>query len=116
MYSLIAAPLLIVNPVWGIFAMTKIHFRSVKAPGTHKTGSNQTGSIMNQTDQKRWVPRVLLEALDSFHRDTSGVAMTEYIMVFTLISFGSTVALLATAAYIKAYRDFLVWWLGHPAV
>lgn len=42
--------------------------------------------------------------------------MTEYIIVFSLISFGATIALLGTAVYIKAYRDFLVWWLGHPAV
>lgn len=54
--------------------------------------------------------------LEDFHRDDSGVAMTEYIIIFTLISFGATVALLATAAYVKAYRDFMVWWLGHPAV
>lgn len=54
--------------------------------------------------------------LEAFHRDESGVAMTEYIIVFSLISFGATLALLATAAYVKAYRDFLVWWLAHPAV
>lgn len=60
--------------------------------------------------------KALQKALASFHQDDSGVAMTEYVIVFTLISFGATVALLATAVYIKAYRDFLVWWLGHPAV
>jgi Flp pilus assembly pilin Flp len=54
--------------------------------------------------------------VERFHRDESGVAMTEYIIVFSLISFGATLALLATAAYVKAYRDFLVWWLAHPAV
>lgn len=42
--------------------------------------------------------------------------MTEYIMVFTLISFGATLSLLSCAVYVKGYRDFLVWWLSHPAV
>ena len=51
-----------------------------------------------------------------FHEDESGVAATEYIIVFTLISFGAVIALLATAAYVKAYRDFLVWWFAHPAI
>lgn len=55
-------------------------------------------------------------ALRRFHNDESGVAATEYIIVFSLISFGSTIALLATAVYVKAYRDFLVWWLSHPAI
>lgn len=54
--------------------------------------------------------------LKSFDRDQRGVAMTEYIMIFCLISFGALVALLSTAAYVKAYRDFMVWWLAHPAV
>lgn len=56
------------------------------------------------------------ELLQRFHDDEAGVAMTEYIMVFTLISFGATIALLGTAVYVKGYRDFLVWWLSHPAV
>lgn len=56
------------------------------------------------------------ELLLRLHEDEAGVAMTEYIMVFTLISFGATLALLGTAVYVKGYRDFLVWWLSHPAV
>jgi len=56
------------------------------------------------------------ELLHRLHADEDGVAMTEYIMVFTLISFGATLALLGTAVYVKGYRDFLVWWLSHPAV
>lgn len=55
-------------------------------------------------------------ALKRLHNDESGVAATEYIIVFSLISFGSTLALLSTAVYVKAYRDFLVWWLSHPAI
>jgi Flp pilus assembly pilin Flp len=51
-----------------------------------------------------------------FHEDESGVAATEYIIVFSLISFGAVIALLMTAAYVKAYRDFLVWWFAHPAI
>lgn len=58
----------------------------------------------------------LRNALRCMHKDESGVAATEYIIVFSLISFGSTLALLATAVYVKAYRDFLVWWLSHPAI
>lgn len=54
--------------------------------------------------------------LRRLHADESGVAMTEYVMVFTLISFGATISLLACAVYVKGYRDFLVWWLSHPAV
>jgi Flp pilus assembly pilin Flp len=50
------------------------------------------------------------------HRDESGVAATEYIIVFTLITFGATLAVIATAAFVKAYRDFLVWWFAHPAI
>ncbi|MBA2661727.1 MAG: hypothetical protein H0U74_05490 [Bradymonadaceae bacterium] len=56
------------------------------------------------------------QALGRFHHDEAGVAATEYIIVFTLITFGSTIALLATAAHVKGYRDFLVWWLSHPAI
>lgn len=48
--------------------------------------------------------------------DESGIAMTEYIIVFSLVTIGATTALLGTAAYIKAYRDFMVWWLAHPAI
>jgi Flp pilus assembly pilin Flp len=54
--------------------------------------------------------------LQQFHREEDGVAATEYILVFSLITFWSAVALMSTAAYVKAYRDFLVWWLAHPAV
>ena len=54
--------------------------------------------------------------LKKFDANESGVAMTEYIIVFTTITFGATVSLLACAVYVKAYRDFLVWWLSHPAV
>lgn len=50
------------------------------------------------------------------HADESGVAATEYIIVFTLITLGATLALIGTAAYIKAYRDFTLWWFAHPAV
>ena len=62
------------------------------------------------------VTTFLLARLKDFHRDEEAVAATEYIIVFTLITFWSAVSLLATAAYVKAYRDFLVWWLAHPAV
>lgn len=59
---------------------------------------------------------ILMSRLAQLHGDEEGVAMTEYILIFTLITFGGTLALIATAAYVKAYRDFLVWWLAHPAV
>ena len=42
--------------------------------------------------------------------------MTEYIIVFTAVSMASIMAIIWTAAYVKAYRDFLLWWLAHPAV
>ena len=58
----------------------------------------------------------LRSRIELFDGDESGVATTEYILVFSLVSFGATLALLSTAAYVKAYRDFLVWWLAHPAV
>ena len=48
--------------------------------------------------------------------DESGVASTEYIIIFSLVSFGAMIGLLSTAAYVKAYRDFMVRWLAHPAV
>lgn len=54
--------------------------------------------------------------MERFHADESGVAMTEYIIVFTLMSFGATLSLLIVTIFIKGYRDFLVWWLGHPMV
>ncbi|TDP62917.1 hypothetical protein [Bradymonas sediminis] len=71
---------------------------------------------MNDMDKTQLSFEALKAAFANFHQDDSGVAMTEYIIVFTLISFGATIALIGTAVYIKAYRDFLVWWLGHPAV
>lgn len=54
--------------------------------------------------------------LKHLHEDESGVAMTEYIIVFSAITLGSTVSLLSCAMYVKGYRDFLVWWLAHPVV
>lgn len=50
------------------------------------------------------------------HEETSGVAATEYIIVFSLITFGAAMALIGTAAFVKAYADFLIWWFAHPAV
>ena len=56
------------------------------------------------------------DALRRLHGDESGVAATEYLIVFSMITFGATLALLATASFVKAYRDFLVWWFAHPAI
>lgn len=56
------------------------------------------------------------QLMKRFHEDEAGVAYTEYIIVFTAVSFGATLALIGTAVYVKGYRDFLVWWLAHPAV
>lgn len=50
------------------------------------------------------------------HNEESGIAMTEYIIVFASVSFGATLALISVAAYVKGYRDFMVWWLTHPAI
>ncbi|MGM0557698.1 MAG: Flp family type IVb pilin [Myxococcota bacterium] len=58
----------------------------------------------------------LRDLLERFHADESGVAMTEYIIIFSLLSLGSTISLIVVTTYIKGYRDFLVWWLGHPMV
>lgn len=58
----------------------------------------------------------LVDALARLHHEESGVAYTEYLIIFSLISIGATIALISTAVYVKAYRDFLVWWLAHPAV
>lgn len=58
----------------------------------------------------------LVDTLTRLHGDESGVAYTEYLIIFSLISIGATIALISTAVYVKAYRDFLVWWLAHPAV
>lgn len=87
-----------------------------ETPAPLAPGSPDHGSTMNETNRVQRARKAVLDALANFHRDDAGVAMTEYIIVFTLISFGATIALIATAMYIKAYRDFMVWWLGHPAV
>lgn len=62
------------------------------------------------------VLKPLASRIEELDADESGVAATEYILVFSLVTFTATIALLGTAAYVKAYRDFLVWWLAHPAV
>lgn len=54
--------------------------------------------------------------LRRFHTDEGGVAMTEYIIVFTFVTIGTTLSLLGTTAAIRGYRDFLVWWMTHPGV
>lgn len=51
-----------------------------------------------------------------FHEDEDGVVMTEYILVFSFVVIGTTISIMATAASVRAYRDFLVWWMTHPAV
>ena len=56
------------------------------------------------------------ELVRRFHEDEEGVAMTEYIIVFSLITIGSTIALIGTGYYIKGYRDFMVFWMSSPAV
>jgi Flp pilus assembly pilin Flp len=56
------------------------------------------------------------QPIQKLHGDESGIAATEYIIVFTLITVGATMALIGTAAYVKAYRDFTLWWFAHPAV
>ena len=58
----------------------------------------------------------LMALLNAFHEDEDAIAMTEYIIVFSLISIGATISLISVAYYVKAYRDFMVWWLSHPAV
>jgi hypothetical protein len=62
------------------------------------------------------VYKLLKTSVVGFHNNDSGVAMTEYILVFTVVSMASVMAIVWTAAYVKAYRDFLIWWLAHPAV
>lgn len=61
-------------------------------------------------------PSLMAKALTDFHHEEEGVASTEYIIVFALMSFGVTIATLASAYYIKGYRDFMLYWLSHPAV
>jgi len=58
----------------------------------------------------------LRDGVRRLHDEELGVAATEYIIVFSMITFGATLALLATASFVKAYRDFLVWWFAHPAI
>lgn len=70
---------------------------------------SDSGNIRSRWERARQLVRRL-------HRDESGVAATEYIIVFTLVTFGATLAVIATAAFVKAYRDFLVWWFAHPAI
>ena len=60
--------------------------------------------------------KAVASRLRDLDEDQRGVAMTEYIIIFSLVTFGAAVALMGTAAYVKAYRDFMVWWLAHPAV
>jgi Flp pilus assembly pilin Flp len=54
--------------------------------------------------------------LAQFHKDESGVVTTEYMIVFVVLALVGAVAAFATAAYIKGYRDFMVWWFSNPAV
>jgi Flp pilus assembly pilin Flp len=54
--------------------------------------------------------------LERFHEDEGGVVTTEYMIVFVFLALTAAVAAFATAAYIKGYRDFLVWWFSNPAV
>ena len=68
-----------------------------------------TNALMTTWDKTK-------DVFQNFHQDESGVAMTEYIIVFSLISLGATISLIGCAVYVKCYRDFLVWWLAHPAV
>ncbi len=96
--------------------MAKTQFEDGECLSETLLAHHETGSTMNETNRVQKVTRALGRVFEGFHQDDSGVAMTEYILVFTLISFGATVALIATAMYIKAYRDFMVWWFGHPAV
>lgn len=71
---------------------------------------------MSETQTKMTVWEKAKGLAQHFHHDESGVAMTEYIIVFSLVSLGATISLIGCAVYVKGYRDFLVWWLAHPAV
>ena len=72
---------------------------------------------MSREDTTRQVERGgLIALLERFHSEEDAVAMTEYIIVFSLVSIGATISLISVAYYIKAYRDFMLWWLSHPAV
>jgi Flp pilus assembly pilin Flp len=70
----------------------------------------------SELETRQSEPVGVLGALRRLHADESGIAMTEYIMVFTFVTFGATIALIGVGAYIKAYRDFMMWWLAHPAI
>lgn len=72
--------------------------------------------MANEANRSRDETIRIADRLRKFHEDESGIAMTEYIIVFSLITFGGVMALLATGMYVKGYRDFLVWWYAHPAV
>lgn len=58
----------------------------------------------------------IVQALANFHREESGVAATEYIIVFSLVSLICTISILNATFYVKGYRDFMIYWLAHPAV
>ena len=71
---------------------------------------------MQKDDAPQSLTRHLTRPLRALHEDEGGVAMTEYLIVFSGVSLGSTVAILSVAVYVKGYRDFLIWWLTHPLV
>lgn len=62
------------------------------------------------------VPQQIKSRIQQLDRDEEGVAATEYIIIFALVSFVATIALFSSAVFVKAYRDFMIWWLAHPAV
>ncbi len=72
--------------------------------------------MLNDVHENSEERGLLMALLNAFHEDEDAVAMTEYIIVFSLVSIGATISLISVAYYIKAYRDFMVWWLSHPAV
>jgi Flp pilus assembly pilin Flp len=65
--------------------------------------------------KNKWTGRAW-EQLRRFHEDEGGVAMTEYVIVLSTVVISSTISLIAVSYNVKAYRDFLIWWLTHPAV
>jgi Flp pilus assembly pilin Flp len=65
--------------------------------------------------KKSW-PGMMWQTLKRIHEDEGGVAATEYVIVLSTVTVSSTLSLIGVAAYVKGYRDFLVWWLTHPAV
>lgn len=52
-----------------------------ESPGVTAPGGQTVGSTMKETHKTKRVRQTLVDALASFHRDDSGVAMTEYIIV-----------------------------------